>query len=111
MPKHTKAENLIDSEIKELENKVKEFQDYLRLNSIISNVGNKGKLRIDELDLTIEDQDKLHKEIVIQIKMQDAVFNWLPLLRKLRESEEEKQMETRGDVEVSGMFRNIKNGK
>jgi hypothetical protein len=36
--------------------------------------------------------------------MQDALFSWLPLLQKLRESEQTKQLETRGDIEVNGMF-------
>lgn len=111
MAKKTKAETLIDEEIRELENKVKEFQDYLRINSIVSTISNNKSIRNDELDLTLEDQDKLHKEIVIQIKMQDAVFNWLPLLRKLRESEADLAPATRGDVEVSSMFKNKQDGK
>lgn len=106
MAKKAKAETLIDEEIRELENKVKEFQSYLRINTIISKVNGGESVRIDDMELTVEGQDKLHKEIVIQIKMQDALFTWLPLLRKLRESEEDASLETRGDVSMGGMFKN-----
>ena len=37
--------------------------------------------------------------------MQDAIFNWLPLLEKLRKGEEGKDMETYGNVEVNGLFK------
>lgn len=91
-------------ELTKLENKVNEFQAYLELNPINAQV-TKG----NEIMLTEENQDKLHKEIVIQIKMQDALFSWLPLLQKLREGEQAKQLETRGDIEVNGMFKRLNN--
>jgi hypothetical protein len=97
-----KVESLIGFELDRLEAKVQEFQKYLEINSIITST--KG-LRLDEDALSLDAQDKLHKEIVIQIKMQDALFAWMPLLEKLREGAESKKLETRGDVEVSNHFK------
>lgn len=98
MAKKIDTKSLIHFEISKLESKVKEFQKYLEINSILYN----GKNRIDEEDI---DQDKLHREIVIQIKMQDALFSWLPLLEKLRTTEQGKELETRGDIEINGLFK------
>lgn len=55
------------------------------------------------MDLSPLEQEKLHKEIAIQIKMQDAILVWLPILEKLKQREEEK-LQTYGDVEVNGLF-------
>lgn len=110
MGRKINPDSLIAAEIEDLDDKVKEFQKYLRLNTIVSKVSKSGiSLTIDEIMLSEEQQDKLHKEILIQIKMQDALFVWLPLLKKLRETEEGKQLETRGDVKVNGMFKNRNN--
>jgi len=108
MAKKIQIDNLIVKEIQELEEKVKEFQTYLRINTIISTViEHSDSSNTDYIRLTEEQQEKLHKEILVQIKMQDAVFNWLPLLKKLRESTAEKEMnETRGDIPINGMFKN-----
>lgn len=106
-----KVESIIAEELHDVEEKVKEFQKYLRLNTIVSQVVKGEAFSIDELMLSEEQQDKLHKEIVIQIKMQDAVFNWLPLLQKLRESEGGKPLETRGNQEVNLLFKNRNNQK
>lgn len=91
--------SLIHLNLEKLEAKVDEFQNYLELNPINSTVTQDGAILM-ELDA----QDKLHKEILIQIKMQDSLFNWLPLLEKLKEKEEAVSS-TRGDVEVGGFFR------
>lgn len=103
MAKTIKTEGLIDVELEKLDGKVQEFQKYLEINSILN--ANNG-IRYDEVE--IESQDKLHKEIVIQIKMQDALFSWMPLLKKLREETAAKSMETYGDVEVNGLYRKKK---
>jgi hypothetical protein len=100
MAKKIDTKNLILFELAKLENKVNEFQTYLELNPITAQV-TKG----NEIILSEENQDKLHKEIVIQIKMQSALFEWLPLLEKLRESENNKELETRGNLEVNGLFK------
>lgn len=105
MAKKINLDSLIAIPIQNLEDKVKEFQDYLRLNSIVQTNG----LRIDDSSFTVEAQDKLHKEIVIQIKMQDALFAWLPLLEKLREEKESTKFETRGDVATNGLYNRRKN--
>jgi thiamine kinase-like enzyme len=96
-----KAESLLSIELEKLENKVNEFQQYLEENSIITKV-----TRDSEIIIALEEQDKLHKEIVIQIKMQDALFNWMPLLEKLREGSISKKLETRGNVKLNGLFTN-----
>lgn len=105
MAKKIDVNRLINTELQNLEDKVKEFQKYLQINSIISTVDG---TRIDELSLTEEKQDKLHKEILVQIKMQDALFVWLPLLEKLREQRAEDELQTYGDAEINGMFKNRK---
>lgn len=98
MGKKIDNKSLIHFELKKLEDKVKEFQLYLEKNTIIKPLS---KEQIED------EQDKLHKEIVIQIKMQDALFSWMPALLKLREAENEKnKIDTRGDVEINGLFRN-----
>lgn len=101
-----KVDSLIGFELDKLEAKVGEFQQYLEENSIITKVtsGN-------EILLALEEQDKLHKEIVIQIKMQDALFNWMPLLEKLREGAEQKKLELRGDAEANGLFNKKRNAE
>jgi len=99
MAKKINTKDIILFELTKLEAKVNEFQAYLELNPINAQV-TKG----NEIMLSEENQDKLHKEIVIQIKMQDALFSWIPLLEKLREGEQTKQLETRGDIEVNGLF-------
>lgn len=98
--------SLIHFELTKLEEKVKEFQDYLEYNSIVR-VKNK---RIDDIELSGDDQDKLHKEILVQIKMQDALFSWMPNLLKLREVNNENKLVTRGNQEVNGMFKRRQNG-
>lgn len=105
MAKKLNTESLINVEIQNLEDKVKEFQTYLKQNSINTNTNG---IRYDDTE-DLESQDKRHKEIVIQIKMQDALFNWLPLLEKLRQGEDAKKLETRGDVPVNGLYASKQN--
>jgi ribosomal protein S6 len=57
-------------------------------------------------DCKLKNIDDL-KEIDTQIKMMDAIIRWLPILEKLRETETTKKMETRGDQQVGGAFRNL----
>ena len=92
------SKSLVDLELSKLEKKVQEFQTYLEQNSI---------LKAKTLDSTDDYQDKLHKEMLVQIKVQDALFNWMPLLAKLRETEEDK-VELRGGGELNGMYINKK---
>jgi hypothetical protein len=100
MAKKIDPKTLISFELDKLEQKVQEFQNYLSMNPITAQV-TKGS----QILLTEDDQDKLHKELVIQIKVQDALFAWMPLLEKLREAQAGKQLETRGDIEVNGLFK------
>ena len=104
MAKKIQLDNIIAAEVEELADKVKEFQKYLKINNILTTGSG---VRYDEVEEEV--QEKLHKEILVQIKMQDAVFNWLPMLKKLRETEAVDSLETRGNVEVNGMFK--KNAK
>lgn len=104
MSKKINVESLIGQEIEHLEEKINEFQLYLRLNNLTVN---ENGTRYDELE--IDAQDKLHKEIIIQIKMQDALFNWLPLLEKLKEGDQGKKFETRGDIPTNGLYNRRKN--
>lgn len=100
MAKKVNPESLINVELEKLENKVQEFQTYLEENPITSIVTKEGKFILAE-----KEQGQLHSEIAMQIKMQYALFDWLPLLEKLREKSNEKKLETRGDINIGGMFK------
>jgi hypothetical protein len=101
MAKKVDVKSLISVELNKLERKIKEFQDYLIMNPITTQVTKDGAISLPEAD-----QSLLHKEIAVQIKIQDALFSWMPLLEKLRETEDEKPMATRGDIEINGLFKN-----
>lgn len=93
--------SLIHFNLVKLESKINEFQNYLQLNSINSIVSRDGEIKISS-----DDQEQLHKEILVQIKMQDALFVWVPLLEKLKEGETTKtKLEVYGDAEINGMFK------
>ena len=89
----------IDYEIGKVEEKIKEFQDYLIENTVITKVKN------GELKEASEAQALRHKEIEIQIKMNDAVLRWLPILKSLREEASKKEVALMGDVEMNPMFK------
>lgn len=91
--------NLIYYNLEKLDSKINEFQDYLELNPINSIVTKDGAISI-----TLDAQDKLHKELVIQMKVQDFLFNALPILQKLKEGQQNKEKEIRGDNEIGGLF-------
>ena len=99
MAKKVDTAALIEKEIGNFVAKVEEFQQYLKDNDV------RGLASLGDEDFTTTYQDKLHKEILIQIKMQDAILNWLPLLKKLREDDETKKETIRGGASVGGMFK------
>lgn len=103
--KKINTDSLIGLELEKLQSKVDQFQDYLEINSITQY----SNIRVDEIEEDI--QDKLHKEIIVQIKMQDAIFNWLPLLEKLKEASNENNIELRGGAEFNGLMQKAKNNK
>ena len=89
-----KKSNHIALEIEAFEKKIKEFQKYLASKDI-----NK-----------ILDDMARAKETDIQLKMMAAIPNLLEQLNKLREAEE-AQIETRGNIDVSGVMDNFLKGK
>lgn len=88
-------DSVIAFELDRLDEKIKEFQDYLEKNTIITKVKNNTLKEADETNR--------HKEIDTQIKMINALFLWLPSLEKLR-STEEKKPDIRGGNSLNGMF-------
>ena len=90
----------IDYEVSRVEDKVKEYQDYLQKNTIITKVKDN---KLEEADDSIAVR---HKEIEVQIKIMDALLRWLPLLKNLKEEDSKKQIEARGDGEINPMFKN-----
>lgn len=87
--------NIIYNELRRYEEKVKEFQDYLEKNTIITKVKN-GKL-------VEADEANRYKEMDVQMKIMSNLPAWLEALKKLR-TEEQKVIGTRGDIEVSRVF-------
>lgn len=79
--------SLIGIELTKFEKKMNEFYQYLE-------------------DCKLKNIEDL-KEIDTQIKMMDAIIRWLPILEKLRETEETKKIEIRGDQEVGGAFKDL----
>lgn len=100
MAKKVNAAALIEKEIGNFVDKVEEFQRYLKDNDV------RGVVSLGDDEFTSAMQDKLHKEILIQIKMQDAILNWLPLLKKLKEDDVVNKETARGGAAVGGMFKN-----
>lgn len=94
-----KKENLIALETNKYEDKVKEFQDYLEQNSVVTKVTQDGNINEAE-----NIQEKRHKELLIQMKIMTELPNWLAALKKLREDEENKT-ELRGGSEISAAAR------
>lgn len=96
MAKKIKENSPIALELKKFESKINQFQDYLR-------------------DFTISDivDDKQrHNEIDCQIKILNALPQWLAALEKLLEQEDvTEQIETRGDQEISGIMSKKLNNK
>lgn len=84
----TKKEGLIALELKNFEDKIKQFQEYLKKTN----------------PAHIDDDKKRHDEWDCQIKIMNSLPNWLMSLKKLREEEESKQVETRGDATMSGLM-------
>lgn len=108
MPKSKKLDekSLIHYNLEKLEAKVNEFQDYLQLNKINSSVTKDG-----HVSLGIDAQDQMHKELIVQIKVQDALFKWLPILEELKEGKKTiNEIETYGDVEINGLYKDKLNG-
>lgn len=91
-----KNASVVGVELQRFEDKLKEFQDYLEKNTIITKVHN-GKLKE-------ADEANRYKEIDMQIKMQNAVLTWLPILEKLRTTEDSRKFEARGGQEVNGLM-------
>lgn len=86
-----KKESLIALELKEFSDKIKQFQGYL-----------------SEHDIRFMDEDKKrHDEVGCQIKIMDALPNWLAALEKLLTTDEvqKKEIEVRGGNEVSGLMK------
>lgn len=81
--KKSNPESLIALELDRLSNKVDEFQDYLEAKQIRAEA----------------DDNARQKEIEVQIKMVNALFEWLPSLEALRSlgmNEEEKEEYRKG---------------
>lgn len=93
MATKAKTDSLIAVELDKFEKKLNELQRYLLLNIIDSDMH----------------PDIKYKEIDCQLKIQNHVLNWLPILEKLREGDAKKKMEVRGGQEVNGMFKELIN--
>jgi hypothetical protein len=96
MAQKLSKESLIAVELSRLDEKIKEFQDYLEKNTIIT--------KVKDNKLKEADDTNRHKEIDTQIKMINALFIWLPSLDKLRDVDDTKKFEARGGAETNGLF-------
>lgn len=100
MAKKIKVESLIALPLKKFEDKLNQFQTYLEEHPIQGMV-----LTDKDIKVASEWTELNHKEIAVQIKMQEAVLNWLPLLEKLKQGEAAKNTEVRGESEIGGMYK------
>ena len=91
-----RKDGIIALETEKFENKISEFQLYLEINNIN---------KISEFD---EDPSKKYKEIDVQLKMLLALPILLEGLKKLKEKEADKKVETYGDVEVNAAWKILK---
>ena len=83
-----KKDGPIALELKNFEDKIKQFQNYLKANA----------------PTDIVDDRKRHDEIDCQIKIMNSLPSWLQSLKKLREEETSKAVELRGETEMSGLM-------
>lgn len=90
-----KPTGVIALEIEKYEAKIKEFQDYLELNQI--------------KDAYFETEQDKHKEIDTQIKMMNALPNWLLSLKQLKEDAKDKPIELRGGAQINDVAKMIMN--
>lgn len=82
--------SVIALELERFNDKVQQFQNYL---ASINPLG-------------IDDEKKRQSEIDTQIKIMNALPNWLAALEKLRtQSDATKQVEVRADAELSGLMK------
>lgn len=98
MPKKTKINSIIALEIGKYEAKIREFQIYLETHDV---------RRIGEIN---KDEDK-YKEIDTQIKILNALPNWLEALKRLKEVEGEATEEMRGESEINDAHKFLKGNK
>lgn len=83
--------NSIALEIDKFEKKIKEYQDYLQM-----------------MDITkMTEEDSRHREITTQNSIMSLLPVWLEALKKLRDVAQEKQLETRGDVDIPDAWRSL----
>lgn len=94
MPKLKKNE-AIALELEKFEAKIKEFQQYLETYNVTS-----------KTEAIMVDVSKRHAEIQCQIKIMDALPNWLAGLKKLKEDSETAAPEYRGDQVPNGLMKN-----
>lgn len=89
MAKKLNKDNLVQIELVKISAKVDEFQDYLENKKIAAEIDTKSR----------------HDEIDIQIKMQNALFTWLPILENLRNlgMDEEQKEEYRKGTKPAGI--------
>lgn len=85
-----KVNSIIALEIEKYEAKIGEFQSYLEYNKI-------GIIEFDDI----------YKEIETQIKMMNALPNWLEALKKLKEDAKDKPIELRGGAEINDVARKL----
>lgn len=89
MAKKNNKDSVIALELERFEKKIKEFQDYLEFTSIKS----------------IGDTKERHNEIDAQIKILNALPNWLTAYeRLLEEASTSDQIDVRGGEEISGLM-------
>ena len=91
----TKKNEAIALELEKFEQKIREFQAYLETYNVNS-----------KTETIMVDASKRHAEIQCQIKIMDALPNWLAGLKKLKEDSQTAEPEYRGDQVPNGLMKN-----
>jgi hypothetical protein len=94
--------DVIALEREKYETKVKEFQDYLAQNPLITVVTADGEIKESK-----DSQEMRHKELLLQAKIMDFLPNWLLAIKTLRQQDEEKQERLRAGTEINDVAKLI----
>jgi hypothetical protein len=88
--------DVIALEREKYEAKVREFQDYLAQNPLVTMVTADGEIKESK-----DSQDMRHKELLLQAKLLDFLPNWILSIKAMRQQDEDKEQRLRAGSEIN----------